>query len=136
MEAFGVALKRFRRLSHLTQQELAERAGYSAHYVSMLERGVRAPQPITAEILAEALDLTGDDRAELLGTSGRGKRRSVRALPGVSAPLTWQEVQDRPKPQDFTIDTMPARIAAAGDLWAKLRADKGANLLAAIEKLR
>jgi bifunctional non-homologous end joining protein LigD len=55
---------------------------------------------------------------------------------GVSAPLTWKEVQERPSPQDFTIDTMPARIASVGDLWAKLRADTGANLLAAIEKLR
>jgi bifunctional non-homologous end joining protein LigD len=54
---------------------------------------------------------------------------------GVSTPLTWKEVQERPKPQDFTIDTMPARIAAVGDLWAELRKDKGANLLAAIEKL-
>jgi hypothetical protein len=29
-----------------------------------------------------------------------------------------------------------ARVAAVGDLWAALRRDKGANLLAAIEKLR
>ncbi len=58
------------------------------------------------------------------------------AFAGVSTPLTWKELDQRPKPQDFTIDTMPARIAAAGDLWAALRKDKGANLLAAIEKLR
>ena len=58
------------------------------------------------------------------------------AFAGVSTPLTWKELDQRPKPQDFTIDTMPARIAAAGDVWAALRKDKGANLLAAIEKLR
>jgi bifunctional non-homologous end joining protein LigD len=57
------------------------------------------------------------------------------AFAGVSAPLTWTEVRERPRPQDFTIDTMPARISAVGDLWAALRNDKGANLLAAIEKL-
>ncbi len=54
---------------------------------------------------------------------------------GVSTPLTWNEVHESPAPQDFTIDTIAARLAAVGDLWAKLRAHKGANLLAAIEKL-
>ena len=58
------------------------------------------------------------------------------AFAGVSAPLTWTEVHDRPTPQDFTLDTMMARVAAVGDLWAAMRRDKGANLLAAIEKLR
>jgi bifunctional non-homologous end joining protein LigD len=55
---------------------------------------------------------------------------------GVSAPLTWAEVDERPMPQDFTMDTMMGRVEAVGDLWAALRRDKGANLLAAIEKLR
>jgi bifunctional non-homologous end joining protein LigD len=58
------------------------------------------------------------------------------AFAGVSAPLTWAEVDERPMPQDFTIDTMMARVEAVGDLWASLRRDQGANLLAAIEKLR
>jgi bifunctional non-homologous end joining protein LigD len=58
------------------------------------------------------------------------------AFAGVSAPLTWAEVDERPMPQDFTMDTMMARVEAVGDLWAALRRDKGANLLAAIEKLR
>ena len=57
------------------------------------------------------------------------------AFAGVSTPLTWQEVHDSPAPQDFTIDTIAARLAKTGDLWAKLRDHKGANLLAAIEKL-
>ena len=58
------------------------------------------------------------------------------AFAGVSTPLTWKEVHDSPAPQDFTIDTMAARMRRAGDLWAKLRSHKGADLLAAIEKLR
>ncbi len=57
------------------------------------------------------------------------------AFAGVSAPLTWTEVHESPAPQDFTIDTMPARIAAAGDLWAALRNDPGADLLEAITRL-
>jgi bifunctional non-homologous end joining protein LigD len=54
---------------------------------------------------------------------------------GVSTPLTWQEVHDRPKPQDFTIDTIEKRVKNVGDLWAKMRNHKGTDLLAAIEKL-
>jgi bifunctional non-homologous end joining protein LigD len=58
------------------------------------------------------------------------------AFAGVSAPLTWAEVHDRPAPQDFTLDTMPARVAAVGDLWAPLRNAPGADLLGALERLR
>jgi bifunctional non-homologous end joining protein LigD len=58
------------------------------------------------------------------------------AFAGVSTPLTWKEVHQRPKPQDFTIDTMAARVRKVGDLWAKHRTHKGADLLAAIEKLQ
>jgi bifunctional non-homologous end joining protein LigD len=58
------------------------------------------------------------------------------AFAGVSTPLTWKEVRQRPKPQDFTIDTIHARLKQTGDLWAKLRKHKGADLLSAIEALR
>jgi len=55
---------------------------------------------------------------------------------GVSTPLTWKEVRQRPMPQDFTIDTIDARVKKVGDLWAKMRKHKGTDLLAAIEKLQ
>jgi bifunctional non-homologous end joining protein LigD len=58
------------------------------------------------------------------------------AFAGVSTPLTWKEVRQRPKPQDFTIDTIHPRVKKVGDLWEKMRAHKGADLLAAIERLR
>lgn len=57
------------------------------------------------------------------------------AFAGVSTPLTWQEVHARPRPQDFTIDTIDKRVKTVGDLWAKMRAHKGTDLLAAIERL-
>jgi len=58
------------------------------------------------------------------------------AFAGVSAPLTWQEVHDAPAPQDFTIDTIAARVKKVGDLWAGLRKHKGADLLGVIDKLK
>jgi bifunctional non-homologous end joining protein LigD len=36
----------------------------------------------------------------------------------VSTPLQWEEVTDDLDPRDFTIETAPARFAAAGDIWA------------------
>jgi len=47
---------------------------------------------------------------------------------GVSAPLTWREVHDGVRREDFTIETMPARLRAVGDLWKGLRTSKGVNL--------
>ena len=58
------------------------------------------------------------------------------AFAGVSTPLTWKEVRQRPKPQDFTIDTIHARVKKTGDLWAKMRKHKGTDLLSAIDRLR
>lgn len=58
------------------------------------------------------------------------------AFAGVSAPLTWKDVHQRPTPQDFTIDSIFPRLTKVGDLWAKMRAHKGADLLAAIDTLR
>jgi bifunctional non-homologous end joining protein LigD len=57
------------------------------------------------------------------------------AFAGVSTPLTWKEVRQRPRPQDFTIDTIHPRLKKVGDLWKGMRTHKGTNLLAAIEKL-
>ncbi len=46
---------------------------------------------------------------------------SIRPKPGatVSAPLTWDEVQDC-APEDFTVATMPARFAEIGDRFAAI----------------
>ncbi|HEX4682321.1 MAG TPA: DNA ligase D [Gemmatimonadaceae bacterium] len=46
---------------------------------------------------------------------------SVRAQPRatVSTPLDWSELADDLDPTGFTIDTVPARVAKRGDLWAK-----------------
>ena len=46
-------------------------------------------------------------------------RHSVFA--GVSAPVTWKELQDGARPEDFTVFTMPERIRNVGDLWTTQR---------------
>ncbi|HEY4129121.1 MAG TPA: DNA ligase D [Gemmatimonadaceae bacterium] len=45
---------------------------------------------------------------------------SVRAqsIPSVSTPLDWSEVNEDLDPTDFTVDTLPKRLAERGDLWA------------------
>jgi DNA ligase D len=46
---------------------------------------------------------------------------SVRARPGaqVSTPLTWDEI-DHVHPDEFTIGSLPARLATVGDPWAAM----------------
>ena len=46
---------------------------------------------------------------------------------GVSTPLTWKEIDEGVRREDFTIQTMPARFARVGDLWEGLRRSKGAG---------
>ena len=81
---FGGLLKRYRRAAHLTQESLAERAGYSAHYVSMLERGVRTPLPLTIDLLADALALDATDR-EALHTATRRVAPLPQPLHGIAS---------------------------------------------------
>jgi bifunctional non-homologous end joining protein LigD len=47
---------------------------------------------------------------------------------GVSAPLTWQEIDESVDRETFTIASMPGRFTAAGDLWAAFRSSKGVDL--------
>ncbi len=47
---------------------------------------------------------------------------------GVSAPLTWKEVDAGVDREDFTITTMNRRLKDVGDLWKPLRTSKGVDL--------
>jgi bifunctional non-homologous end joining protein LigD len=53
---------------------------------------------------------------------------------GVSTPLTWKEVHAGVDPRAFTIVTAPDRFREVGDLWARLRTTKPANLEAVFRK--
>ncbi len=61
---FSGLLRRYRRRSGLTQEELAGRSGLSVASISLLERGVtHAPQRATVSLLSEALALAPDEAA-------------------------------------------------------------------------
>ena len=53
---------------------------------------------------------------------------------GVSTPLAWEDLDEPIDPRDYTIVTAPARFAERGDLWARLRTAKPANLESVFRK--
>jgi tetratricopeptide (TPR) repeat protein/transcriptional regulator with XRE-family HTH domain len=62
--SFGAFLRRLRTAAGLTQEQLADAAKVSYRSISDLERGVnRSPRRDTARLLADALGLSGQDRA-------------------------------------------------------------------------
>jgi predicted ATPase/transcriptional regulator with XRE-family HTH domain len=68
--SFGTRLRRFRKAASLTQEELASRAGLSSDAVSRLERGQRKhPYPHTVRALADALNLSEDERNALIAST-------------------------------------------------------------------
>lgn len=86
---FGYLLRSARREAGLTQEALAERAGISARAISDLERGInRAPRRDTLDMLAQALNLTGEERQQWARAR---QERSARSAP--SAP--WALLRGR-----------------------------------------
>jgi predicted ATPase/DNA-binding XRE family transcriptional regulator len=75
----GQLLQRYRVLAGLTQEELAERAGYSANYIGKLEQDQRELPAAAADRLAGVLGLADQDRAEL--RAARERRQRGRGLP-------------------------------------------------------
>ena len=74
---FGVVLRRRRKAARLTQEELAERSGMSVRAIADVESGrTSRPHRRSVQLLADALGLTGPDRAEL----GAAARRDDSAL--------------------------------------------------------
>jgi bifunctional non-homologous end joining protein LigD len=53
---------------------------------------------------------------------------------GVSTPLDWKEVDRGLDPREFTIETGPERFGSVGDLWARLRGGRPADLEAVFRK--
>jgi DNA-binding NarL/FixJ family response regulator/DNA-binding XRE family transcriptional regulator len=73
--SFGQQLRQFRVRAGLSQAALAERAGLTAAAVAVLERGVRrSPYPHTLSVLADALQLTPDERTRLASAATAARR--------------------------------------------------------------
>lgn len=56
--AFGLILRIYRQKAELSQEELADAAGYDRTFISLLERGRRQPSLETVFRLASALKTT------------------------------------------------------------------------------
>ncbi len=83
-EEFAGLLKRLRTEAGLTQEDLAERSGVSVRSISDLERGInRSARRETARLLADALNLTGVERATF-------EAAALRHAPGLSV-LPWAQ---------------------------------------------
>ena len=57
----GRNIERIRRQKNITQEQLAERSGFSQQYISGLERGHRNPTIVTLYELAQALGVSHVD---------------------------------------------------------------------------
>jgi predicted ATPase/DNA-binding XRE family transcriptional regulator len=87
--AFGVQLQRHRLAAGLSQEELALRAGLSRRGIADLERGARrAPHPGTVRRLAEALELSEQDRLAL--------RTAAMPSEGMPAVTGWSGLSELP----------------------------------------
>ena len=65
--SFGTLLRRYRTAAGFTQEALAARAQISARTIADLERGInRIPRHDTFELLMSALDLTAQQKADLM----------------------------------------------------------------------
>lgn len=53
----GKRVAEMRKAKGLSQEELAERSGYSSEFISLVERGVNAPAVAGLERIARALDV-------------------------------------------------------------------------------
>src|SRR5712675_959660 len=79
---FGGLLRQLRAEAGLTQEELAEAASLSPRSVSDLERGINATaRKQTAQLLADALGLTGPQRAHFEATA-RGRSPEMSPVSG------------------------------------------------------
>ncbi len=66
-EKFGLRVRSLRTARSLTQEQLAERAGISVDFLSLIERGKNAPSFENLDELADALEVSA---AELFSFEG------------------------------------------------------------------
>ena len=120
---FGRLLRSLRMAAGLTQEELGEAAKVSYRSISDLERGIsRFPRRDTTRLLADALGLSGDDRAGF-EAAARGRvfaagHPAPRLLPGDIALFTGRE-QEIESLQTLAGPSRPAGSRVWGDVPAR-----------------
>jgi tetratricopeptide (TPR) repeat protein/transcriptional regulator with XRE-family HTH domain len=117
---FADLLRRFRRAVGLSQEALAERAGLSRRGVSELETGVsQAPRKDTVTLLADALELDGDERALFLSRAQWSRRLSGPSVPKTRRPGATTALVGREKElallDRFLAGTEPPVLLLAGE---------------------
>jgi predicted ATPase/DNA-binding CsgD family transcriptional regulator len=134
---FGAVLLRLWAEAGLTQEQLAARAGLSPNAIAALERGRRrVPRGATVELLAGALGLDGDTRAQFVAAA----RSTAVLAPPVGAREEHDGKRDQrvaaPRGTPATLTTLVAApptplVGRADDLALILRllTDEGARLL-------
>ena len=85
---FGARLRQLREAASLTQEELAAHAGLTAKGISDLERGERRrPYPHTVRSLADALELSEDERAAFFAAVPARSGAASAAAPSTALPV-------------------------------------------------
>ena len=107
--AFGTLLRLHRRRAALTQEGLAEVAGFSPEYIRKLEGGSRRPSDASFEVLAAALELDMESRGRL--------REAWNALPAATSGETNRRRSNLPVP----VSTFIGRERELSELHGLLR---------------
>jgi transcriptional regulator with XRE-family HTH domain len=106
--SFGRLLRRLRKTRDLTQDALAQQAVCAIETIKKIEAGARRPSRQLAELLADRLALTGDERGAFLAAARAAAGDTTAARRG-AAPL-----------RQATLLQPPTASGPAGD-----RADAG-----------
>jgi len=119
---FGPLLRAHRERSCWSQEHLAERAGVSVRTIGYLESGrVKRPHGVTRRLLADALELTPPERAELDAAVGRAVAGQP-AVPAGSAAVAPAGVDDTEETTGLLVLVAEARVEldryASAVVWA------------------
>src|SRR5215203_4349941 len=85
---FGVLLRGHRERAWLSRRELAQRCGLSVRTIFNLEQGrVRSPRGDSVRLLADALELRGDER-DRFEDAARSSLAATEPVPSLTAPVS------------------------------------------------
>jgi predicted ATPase/DNA-binding XRE family transcriptional regulator len=130
--AFGTLLRRLRLEAGLSQEALAERARMSVVTVGALERGVRrAPYRDTVALLAEALGLGPEERAQLESAAARPQRPKPAAADAASIAAPVPEAAAQPNNLPLALTNFVGRETELAELEALLAGSRLVTIVGA-----